>query len=58
MQQLNECDRKWIDAIRRYWGDGSAMVPVPTWKLPDGSVDAVQTLDWLMHAYKIAPKTP
>lgn len=46
---MNEQDRKWVDALKPYWGGGL----VPTWKLADGSVDAAKTLDWLMAAFGV-----
>jgi len=41
----NKIDDKWMDAIAPYWGGGI----VPNWKLPDGSVDAQKTVDWMMR---------
>jgi hypothetical protein len=51
--KMNEIDAKWISALKRYWGEGKG--PVPFYRLPDGSVDAVQTLDRLLQAYGWKP---
>jgi len=43
--EYNETDKKWIEAIRPYWGSGM----VPYWVNGDGSIDAQKTVDWLMR---------
>ena len=50
----NAVDQKWIDALRPWWGGGT----VPFWRLPDGSIDATKTVEWLMtlrHQEKALP---
>jgi hypothetical protein len=44
--KLSDSDRKWIDALRPYWGGGI----VPVFRMPDGSVDAVKTIDRMMQS--------
>lgn len=41
---MNDNDKKWMDALRPYWGGGV----VPNWKLSNGEVDASRTIDWMM----------
>lgn len=38
-------DQKWIDALKPYWGGRQ----VPFWRNTDGTVDAAQTIDYMMR---------
>ena len=49
----NETDKKWINALRRFMGDGSG--PAPIWKLPDGSINAERTVEAAFGLYNIKP---
>lgn len=51
---LNDRDRAWVDAIKRYLGDGHG--PVPVYRNQDGTVNAVATIDSLMRMYDIKSK--
>lgn len=54
MADSKNSDDKWINALRPYLGGGV----VPTYKNPDGSVDAEKTIDnfcKLKGARKIGP---
>ena len=53
---LNDRDRAWVDAMRRYMGDGTGCVPI--YRNPDGTVNANATIDRLMQMYDIKPKIP
>lgn len=46
MTTKGEQDNKWIAALKPYWGGGI----VPYWKLEDGSVDAVKTINHMMKS--------
>ncbi len=47
-------DDKWIDALRRFMGNGKGYVPV--WKNADGSIDANATLEAAFGMYGILPR--
>lgn len=53
---INPIDDKWLDALKRYLGDGSKKGIVPFYRNPDGSIDANKTLDGVMGMYNIKPK--
>lgn len=48
-------DKAWIDALRRYLGDGTEHVPVPFYTNPDGTVDTIKTVDRFMTFWNINP---
>jgi hypothetical protein len=54
--KMDAIDQKWIDALRRFMGDGTG--PVPTWQLPDGSIDAHRTIECVFGMYSIHPVAP
>ncbi len=49
-------DRKWIDALRHFMGDGSAKQNVPYYQNETG-VDAFKTLELAFGLYNIKPVT-
>jgi hypothetical protein len=51
---LNPIDKAWIDALRRFMGDGHG--PVPFYSNPDGSVNAEKTVEAAFSLYGIKPK--
>jgi hypothetical protein len=51
---MNETDKKWIDALRLFMGDGTG--PVPFYKSADGSVDAVKTMTATFGLFGIQPR--
>ena len=50
----NPIDQGWIDALRRFMGDGHGLVPV--YYKSNGSVDAEKTVEAAFMLYGIKPK--
>jgi hypothetical protein len=48
-------DQNWIDALRRFMGDGRG--PVPFYKNTDGTVNAEKTVEHAFGLYNIKPRT-
>jgi hypothetical protein len=55
MSSNNPIDQRWLDALRRFMGDG--LGPVPFYRLPDGDIDAQKTVEAAFGLYGIKPKT-
>jgi hypothetical protein len=53
--QLNSRDQAWIDALRRFMGDGETS-PVPMFMNGDGTVNAEKTVEKAFGLYNIKPK--
>jgi hypothetical protein len=51
--RFNIIDQGWVDALRRFMGDGKG--PVPVWKNPDGTVNAQKTVECAFGLYNIKP---
>lgn len=49
----NPTDQGWIDALRRFIGEGQGMVPV--WHNADGTVNAERTVEGAFGEYGIKP---
>lgn len=50
----NPIDYKWINALRRFIGNGRG--PVPIWRNEDGTIDADKTLENIFAMYNIKPR--
>jgi hypothetical protein len=51
---MEDVDKKWVDALRRFIGNGTGYVP--TYRLEDGSVDANKTLEAVFGLFDIKPR--
>ena len=51
MLNLNEIDRKWVDALKPYYGGGT----VPLYHNPDGTVDASRTIQRFAESHDVQP---
>ncbi len=50
---MSAVDQGWIDALRRFIGEGTGEVPV--WLTADGTVDAEHTVESAFALYDIKP---
>jgi hypothetical protein len=48
---MNDCDRKWIDALKPYVADGL----LPLYRLDDGTLDAAATIARFCQMHEIVP---
>lgn len=51
---MDPIDNKWLNALRRFMGNGWG--PVPYYRALDGSVDADKTVEAAFGLYNIKPK--